>query len=178
MQRRFAVPFLLTISLLLSSCCPPTYKCIDPLGCVEISSGGQVFIGALLTVYGSQGETGRQAVDEIKTAIQKNGLVLGHEIKLIWQGSDCSENYARLSATLLTGTPDILGIIGPSCATDTRVALPILEDAGLPLLPPSPTAVQAFQHLVIAINKSAILQPNGALVIPRSTLQQAIQALP
>ena len=178
MQRRFAVTFLLTISLLLGSCCTPAYKCTDPLGCVEISAGGQVLIGALFTLYGNQGEAGRQAADEIKTAIQKNGLILGHEIKLIWQGSDCSEHYARLSATLLTGTPDILAIIGPSCATDMRVALPILEDAGLPLIPPYPTAVQAYQHLVIAINNSAIQQPNGALVIPRSTLQQAIQTLP
>ena len=169
---------LLTISLLLVSCGAPPYECIDPLGCVEISPSRPVVIGALLTVYGSQGAAGRQAVDEIKTAIQETSPIFGHEIQLVWQGTDCSEENARLAATLLTATPDLLAVIGPSCADDAHIAIPILEDAGLSLIPPFPGVTEALRRLVFAIEQTAIQQTNGAIVLPRTAFQQAIQVLP
>jgi len=169
---------LLTISLLLVSCGAPPYECTDPLGCVEIPPNRPVVIGALLTVYGSQGVAGRQAVVEIKTAIRETGPILGHEIKLVWQGTDCSEENARLAATLLTATPDLLAVIGPSCADDAHIAIPILEDAGLSLIPPFPGVTEALRRLVFAIEQTAIQQTNGAIVLPRTAFQQAIQVLP
>jgi ABC-type branched-subunit amino acid transport system substrate-binding protein len=169
---------LLTISLLLVSCGEPPYECADPLGCIEISPGRPVFIGALLTVYGSQGAAGRKALDDIKTAIQATELIFDHKIQLAWQGTDCSGENARLAATLLTEIPDMLAVIGPTCVADAQIAIPILEDAGLPIIPPSPSAIKAFQRLVFTIEQTAIQQPNGALVLPRTALQQAILGLP
>jgi ABC-type branched-subunit amino acid transport system substrate-binding protein len=179
MKKLFAATAaLLTTSLLLVSCGAPPYKCTDPLGCVEISPGSPVVIGALVTVYGSQGRTGLQALDEIKTAIKETGQILGHEIKLAWQGTDCTEESARLSATLLTQTSDLLAVIGPTCASDAPIAVPILEDAGLPVISPSPSATYAFQRLNSAIEQTAIRQTDGTLVIPGTALQQAIQDQP
>jgi ABC-type branched-subunit amino acid transport system substrate-binding protein len=173
-----ATTALLTISLLLVSCGAAPYECTDPLGCLEISPGSPVVIGMLLTVYGSQGGTGLQALDEIETAIKETGQILGHDIELAWQGTDCTEENARLSAALLTRTSDLLAVIGPTCAADARIALPIFEDAGLPVLSLSPSATDAFRRLVSAIEQAAVRQTGGMLVIPRTVLQQAIQDQP
>ena len=179
MKRLFAATAaLLTISLLLVSCGGAPYECTDPLGCVEISPGSPVVVGALLTVYGSQGGTGLQALDEIETAIEETGQILGHDIELTWQGTDCTEENARLSAALLARTSNLLAVIGPTCAADARIALPILEDAGLPVIFPSPSATDAFRRLVSAIEQAAIRQTDGTLVIPGTALQQAIQDQP
>jgi branched-chain amino acid transport system substrate-binding protein len=168
----------LTISLLLVSCGSSPYECTDPLGCVEIPPGSPIIVGALLTVYGSQGGIGLQALDEIKTAIEETGQILGHDIELEWQGNDCTMESARLSATLLTRASDLLTVIGPTCSADERIALSILEDAGLPVISPSPSAKVAFQRLVPTIEKTAIRQTDGTLVISRTALLKAIQNLP
>jgi ABC-type branched-subunit amino acid transport system substrate-binding protein len=178
MYWRFPIAFLITVSLLLSSCDSAVYQCTDPLGCLEIPPGKPIVIGALLTVYGDQGEAGRQAVELIKTAIQEKDLILGHEIQLVWQGTDCSEEYARLSATHLSGTPGLLAVIGPTCSVDIRVAVPILEDAALLPILPIPNIKVTFQRLVLAIEETAIRQSNGALVVPRTGFQQAIHSQP
>jgi ABC-type branched-subunit amino acid transport system substrate-binding protein len=179
MKKHFTTALtLLTISLLLVSCGEPPYECADPLGCIEISPGKPVFIGAMFMVYGSQGVAGRKALDDIKTAIQATELIFDHKIQLAWQGTDCSGENARLAATLLTQIPDMLAVIGPACVADAQIANPVLEDAGLPIIPPSPNAIKAFQWLVFTIEQTAIQQPNGALVLPRTALQQAILSLP
>jgi branched-chain amino acid transport system substrate-binding protein len=179
MKRLFAATVtLLTISLLVVSCGAAPYECTDPLGCVEISPGSPVVIGVLLTVYVNQGGTGLQALEEIKTAIEKTSQILGHDIELSWQGTDCTEESARLAATLLTRTSNLLAVIGPTCAADASIAVPILEDAGLPVISPSPSATGAFQRLVSAIEQAAIRQTDGTLVIPGTALKQAIQDQP
>jgi ABC-type branched-subunit amino acid transport system substrate-binding protein len=178
-KRRFVpTAALLALSLLLISCGEAPYKCSDPLGCLEISPGSPVVIGALLALYGNQRGTGLQALDEIETAIEETGQILGHDIELAWQGTDCTEENARLSATLLTRTTDLLAVIGPTCAADARIALPILEDAGLSVISPSPSATDAFGRLVSAIQQAAIRHTDGMLIIPGTVLQHAIQDQP
>jgi len=117
-------------------------------------------------------------LDEIKTAIKQTGQILDHDIELTFQGDDCTEENARLSATLLSGKSDLLAIIGPTCPADLPITLPILEDAGLVALSPSPSATDAFQHLVFAIEQVAIRQPDGTIVIPRTALHLAVQNKP
>lgn len=165
----------LTISLLSVSCGAVPYKCTDPLGRLEISPGSPVVIGALLTLYGNQRGTGIQALDEIETAIEETGQILGHDIEHTWQGTDCTEENARFSATLLTLTSNLLAVIGPTCVAEARITLPILDDAGLPVISPSPSATDAFWRLVSAIEHTAIRQTDGTLVIPGTVLQQVIQ---
>ena len=178
MKKLFATTTaLLTISL-LAACGADPHECSDQMGCLEISPGSPLVIGALLTIYGDQSGTGLQALDEIETIIEKTGQILGHEIELSWQGTDCSEENARLSATLLTLTSNLLAVIGPTCATDEEIANPILEDAGLPVISPSPSATEAFRRLVSAIEQTTIRQTDGTLIIPGTVLQQAIQDQP
>ncbi len=176
MKRRLtATAVLLAFSLLMVSCGAAQYECTDPLGCLEILPNSPVVIGALLAASGSQGEAGLQVLDEIKTAIEDTGIILGHDIELVWEGTDCSEEGARIAATLLAETSDLLAVIGPTCVTDTYTALPILEDAGLSIILPSPNATDAFYRLILAIGQTAIRQTDGTLIIPRTIFQQAIR---
>jgi ABC-type branched-subunit amino acid transport system substrate-binding protein len=168
-------PALLILCLVSASCTSVAYDCTDPLGCLEISAGDHVVIGAILTVFGRQGAAGLQVLEEIRSAIKEQDLILGHEIDLAWQGDDCSSEDARLSATQLARTPDLLAIIGPTCESDAQTVLPIFEAAGLPVLPPSSSVTDTFQRLVSGIEQVAIQQTGGTLIIPLTALQQSIQ---
>ena len=166
---------LLVLCLLITSCKPVAYECTDPLGCFEIPANEPVVIGALLTVYGRQGATGLQALEEIKSAVKEQDQILGHEIELAWQGDDCTSEGALHSATQLARTPDLLAIIGPTCPSETEIVLPIFESAGLPVLPPSITPTETFLRFVSAIEQVAVQQPGGMLIIPVTALQINLQ---
>jgi branched-chain amino acid transport system substrate-binding protein len=166
---------LLSISLLLVACNAAPITCTDPLGCLEIPANRSMLVGALVTFYGNQGGFGRQVLDEIKAAIDENGPVLGHDIELTWQGTDCSEENARMAATQLTHASNLLAVIGPTCSADAPIALAIFEDAGLPVISPSQGAKDAFQNLVSSIKLVAIQASDGSLQIPRTALLKAIQ---
>ena len=177
MKWRF-IAALLTVSLLLVSCGAAPYRCADPLGCLEISPGSPIIIGAILPIYGSQGETGLQDLDALKAAIAETGPILGHAFELNWEGTDCSEENAALAATRLALISGLLAVIGSTCAADVSTAAPILADAGLPLIIPSTSTTQAFQQLVRAIEQTAIEQSDDMLILPRTTLQQTLSARP
>jgi ABC-type branched-subunit amino acid transport system substrate-binding protein len=166
---------LLILCLLIASCTSTVYECTDPIGCLEIPAGEPVVIGALVTVFGRQSAAGLQVLEEIRSAIKDQDQILGHEIDLAWQGDDCSSEDARLSATQLARTPDLLAVIGPTCESDAQTVLPIFDAAGLPVLPPSSSVTDTFQRLVSGIEQVAVRQPGGTLIIPITALQQTIQ---
>lgn len=174
-SKKMKFPALLILCLLISSCNSDVYECTDPIGCLEIPAGEPVVIGALVTVFGRQGAAGLQVLEEIRFAIKDQDQVLGHAIELAWQGDDCSREDARLAATRLTRTPDLIAVIGPTCESDAQTVLPIFDAAGLPVLPPSSSVIDTFQRLVSGIEQVAVRQPGGTLIIPLTALQETIQ---
>jgi ABC-type branched-subunit amino acid transport system substrate-binding protein len=175
-SKKMKFPVLLVLCLLISSCTSDVYECTDPLGCLEIPAGEPVVIGTLVTVFGRQGAAGLQVLEDIRSAIKDQDKILGHEIDLAWQGDDCSSEGAGLAATQLARTPDLLAVIGPTCESEAQTILPIFNDAGIPLLPPSSSGSDAFRLLVSGIEKVAIRQPGDTLIIPLSALGQIIQS--
>jgi ABC-type branched-subunit amino acid transport system substrate-binding protein len=169
---------LLMIIILNVSCYSAPNGCNDPLGCQEVSAGNPLVIGALLTIYGQQGTAGLKVLDELRTIKEITGEILDHPIDLDWQGTDCTENSARLAATLLARNQRLIAVIGPTCGSDSSTALPILEDAGLQLIPPTPSPTVAFLRLLSAIQDVAILRKDGTLLIPRTDLQNLISIQP
>jgi ABC-type branched-subunit amino acid transport system substrate-binding protein len=164
--------------LLIVSCYASPFNCNDPLGCQEVPNGDPVVIGALLTIYGDQGANGLKALDELRTTVEATGTFLDHPIDIDWQGTECTGDSARLAATLLALNQRIIAIIGPTCDSDSVIALPIFEVAGVLLIPPSPSPTTAFQDLLIAIQQVANLKKDGTLIIPRTTLRNFIKNQP
>jgi ABC-type branched-subunit amino acid transport system substrate-binding protein len=169
---------VLTASLLLVSCSAAPYRCTDPLGCLEISPVNPVVIGAILPIYGSQGATGLMDLEALKAAVAKTGSILGHDIELSWEGTDCSGADARLAATRLALASNLLAVIGPGCANDASTAAPIFTDAGLPFVIPASSTTQAFEQLVHALRQTVVQQTDGTLILPRTAFSQALLPQP
>jgi ABC-type branched-subunit amino acid transport system substrate-binding protein len=169
----------LTISLLLASCSEASYKCTDPLGCLEISPGSPVIIGTILATNGQKGSIGTASLQSIQKATA-NRKLLGHPIALDSYVTDCSAESARTAATNLAIDPGVLAIIGPTCADETLVALPILSDAGIFPLSPVPDAAAAGQltNQIITTVERVAIQRGGVLYIPRQVLYDALNISP
>lgn len=165
-------------AILLSACGTAHYTCADPLGCFEIASGDPLTMGVLATTTGEDALGGIALLDAVSSAVEEYGLVLGHEVDLVWEGTDCTEASAYLAATRLLQTSSLLAVIGPSCHPDAPIVAPPLQDVGVVLIPPSPNGGLAYLHLVGAIQQVAVQQPDGSLILPRSVLQQALEKNP
>ena len=178
MARRSTITVIyLTISMLLASCSMAAYKCHDPLGCMEIPPGSPVVVGAILATNGTLSPIGTASLQSIKEVITTKGEILGHSIELVHYGTDCTIISAQIAATNLATDPDLLAVVGPTCAEEALVALPILTDAGIVSLSPAPDSLAAdkmMSLIIAAIEQVAIQEQDHTLYIPRQTLRDAL----
>ena len=164
--------------LLLTACGDSEYTCADPLGCLVIAPDQPIILGVLATTHAEKAPEGLALLAAVQESVVKFGALSNHDIVLTWEGTDCTEEDARLSAALLVQVHDLLAVIGPSCPQDIPFSVPILEDAGILVVEPSGGGEAAFKKLIAAIKLSVIFQEDGTLIIPRSALQEALTSQP
>jgi branched-chain amino acid transport system substrate-binding protein len=68
------------------------------------------------------------------------GEILGHPIQFDGQDTGCNAETGQAAGTALAADPTIVAVIGTSCSSEARVALPLLSDAGFVVVSPSNTA--------------------------------------
>jgi len=172
---------LLVTGLLLVSCSITSYKCIDPLGCLEIPTGSPVVIGVILAANGPLSPLGTACLESIETVVKDRKTLLGHPILLDTYATDGTPESARTAATDLATDPALLAVIGPSLSGEGLEAAPILSEAGIVSLSPVPDPAEAkrmAEQVIAAIAQVAIQRADKTLIIPRQALREALEPSP
>ena len=172
---------LLVPSLLLAACSLLPYRCIDPLGCVEIPAGSPVVVGVLLASNGEPGPVGTACLESIEKVIADQEFLLGHPILLERFATDGTPESARTEATEMATDPALLAVVGPSLSEEGVEATPILSGAGIVSLSPVPdpaTAKRMAKQVIAAIVQVAIQKAGKTLIIPRLALRKALDPSP
>jgi branched-chain amino acid transport system substrate-binding protein len=68
------------------------------------------------------------------------GEILGHPIRFDGQDTGCSAEGGQSAGTALAADPSIVAVIGTSCSSEARVAIPLFDQAGFTVVSPSNTA--------------------------------------
>lgn len=141
---------LLAVSLVLTACggaatpteAPPAaFECTDEIGCLDIGPGDPVHIAYLLVVAGPNETLGIDSRNGIEIAIDDlGGELLGHPITLTGEDGGCGAEGGQTAGTRLAADPSIAAVIGTSCSSEARAALPLLAQAGFVIVSPSNTA--------------------------------------
>ena len=144
MKRTFtALSLFVIVSLLLAACGgggPAAYECTDAIGCVTVAPGEPVHIAYLLVISGANETLGVDSRNGAEIAIADHGQVLGHDVSFTGEDGGCSAEGGQPAATRLAADPTIVGVIGTSCSSEARVAMPLLSAAGFSMISPSNTA--------------------------------------
>jgi branched-chain amino acid transport system substrate-binding protein len=144
MSKRIFVVFSLLIiaSMLLAACQPAAkaYECTDPLGCVTVGPNDPIHIAWALVVSGANETLGVDSRNGVEIAVSDKGKVLGHDILLTGEDTGCSAEGGQAAATKLVADTSIVAIIGTSCSSEARVAVPLFSKAGFTVVSPSNTA--------------------------------------
>lgn len=124
---------------------PPTqpavvFECQDAIGCVEIGPGEPIHIAYALVVAGPNESLGIDARNGLEIAIEAKRLILGHEVRLTGEDTGCNPEVGQSAAAKLSADPSIVAIIGTSCSSEARVAMPLFSKAGFTVISPSNTA--------------------------------------
>jgi branched-chain amino acid transport system substrate-binding protein len=141
-NRLFAIlSVLVIVSMALAACeQTPEFVCEDAIGCVTVGAGEPIHIAYLLVVSGANETLGIDSRNGIEIAISDKGQVLGHDILLTGEDGGCSAEGGQAAGTKLAADTSIVAVIGTSCSSEARVAVPLLSAAGFSIISPSNTA--------------------------------------
>jgi len=117
------------------------FTCTDAIGCVDIGPTDPIHIAYLLVVAGPNETLGVDSRNGIEIAIDDaGGKILNHDIKFDGEDGGCSAEGGQAAGTKLAADPTIVAVIGTSCSSEARAALPLLSQAGFVVISPSNTA--------------------------------------
>jgi len=120
---------------------PAAFECTDALGCVDVKPGEPVHIAYAMAVAGANEALGIDSRNGAELAVDdKGGQVLGHDIKFDGEDEGCSAEGGQAAGTKLSADPTIVAVIGTSCSSAARVAIPLMSNAGFSIISASNTA--------------------------------------
>jgi branched-chain amino acid transport system substrate-binding protein len=109
---------------------------------VTVGPDEPVHIAYALVISGADATLGIDSRNGAEIAISdKGGKLLGHEIKFDGEDDGCSAEGGQAAGTKLAADPSIIAVIGTSCSSAIRVAMPLWSEAGLTVISTSNTAV-------------------------------------
>jgi branched-chain amino acid transport system substrate-binding protein len=123
-----------------------SFDCTDPLGCVTVPAGTSVNIAYALVISGPNESLGIDARNGIDLAVRDKGQILGHDIRLTGVDDGCSPESGNAAGRVLAANPEVVAVIGTSCSSAAREAIPILSEAGFTIVSPSSTAPDLTQE--------------------------------
>jgi len=133
---------LLLASVVLAACGPAasTFECTDALGCVDVGPEEPIHIAYAMVISGPDETLGIDSRTGVEVAIALKGQVLGHDVNLTGEDDGCSAEGGQAAGTKLAADPTIVAVIGTSCSSAARVAIPLLSQAGFVTISASNTA--------------------------------------
>ena len=135
------VSIIMISSMVLAACGAKAYECTDPLGCVTVAPTDPVHIAYAMVINGPDATLGIDSRNGAEIAIDdKGGKVLDHTIKFDGEDDGCSAEGGQAAGSKLAADPTIVAILGTSCSSAVRVAMPLWSTAGFTVISASNTA--------------------------------------
>jgi branched-chain amino acid transport system substrate-binding protein len=132
---------LVVLSMILTACGPKAAECTDSIGCVTVAEGEPIHLAYAMVISGPDATLGTDSRNGAEIAIDdKGGQLLGHDIKFDGEDDGCSAEGGQAAGTKLAADPTIVAIVGTSCSSALRVAMPLWANAGFTVISASNTA--------------------------------------
>ena len=119
---------------------PAAFACDDAIGCVEIAPGEPIHFAWIQSVSGATAALGQTNVNGGQIAIDdKGGELLGHPILYDGEDSLCTAEGGQAAGTKVAADPTVVAILGTTCASEARSAMPLIDAAGMVMMSSSST---------------------------------------
>ncbi len=141
MNRKFLIlGGLVLAALALGACATPPFECTDAIGCVDIAPGDPIHFAWIQTVSGATSFLGQPNVNGAELAFDEvNNELLGHPILFTGEDSGCNAEGGQAAGTKVAADPTVVAVLGTTCSSEARAAMPLLAAAGMTMISPSNT---------------------------------------
>jgi branched-chain amino acid transport system substrate-binding protein len=140
-KRLFALfAALMIATMALGACGPAPYECTDSIGCVDVAPGEPIHLAYAMVISGPDETLGIDSRTGAQVAVALKGQVLGHDVNLTGEDEGCSAEGGQAAGTKLAADPTIVAVLGTSCSSAARVAVPLMSQAGFVIISASNTA--------------------------------------
>ena len=140
-KRLIVILAVMVLALAFLSACAPKAECTDAIGCVEVKSGDPIHIAYAMVIAGPDATLGIDSRNGAEIAIdERGGKLLGHDIQFDGEDDGCSAEGGQAAGTKLAADPSIVAVLGTSCSSALRAAMPLWSDAGFVVVSASNTA--------------------------------------
>jgi len=142
MKKAFALlAIVVLLTAALAACGTPKAVCPEGDICVTVGKDEPIRIGYMMVVSGSDASLGSDTKYGVEIAIDdKGGTLLGHKIELIGEDTLCSAEGGQTAATKLSADPKLVAVVGTSCSSEARAAIPVMCAQDIPMISASNTA--------------------------------------
>ena len=115
-------------------------ECTDPKGCVTVGANDPVRVGWMMVVSGADATLGLDSKFGAEIAADDRGTIAGHAIELTGEDDLCSAEGGQTAAQKMSADNKLTAVIGTSCSSAARAAIPVMCGAGIPMISASNTA--------------------------------------
>lgn len=115
-------------------------ECTDPKGCVTVGADDPVRVGWMMVVSGADATLGLDSKYGAEIAASDRGTIAGHAIELTGEDDGCSAEGGQTAAQKMSADNSLTAVIGTSCSSAARAAIPVMCNAGIPMISASNTA--------------------------------------
>jgi branched-chain amino acid transport system substrate-binding protein len=120
---------------------PAKAACTDPKGCVEVGANDPIRLGWMMVVSGADATLGTDTKRGVELAIDdRMGELVGHKIELVGEDELCSAEGGQTAGTKMSADSKLVAVVGTSCSSAARAAIPLMCGAGIPMVSASNTA--------------------------------------
>lgn len=119
---------------------PAACECTDPKGCVTVGASDPVRVGWMMVVSGADATLGLDSRFGAEIAASDRGTIAGHEIELVGEDDLCSAEGGQTASQKMSADGQLTAVIGTSCSSAARAAIPVMCGAGIPMISASNTA--------------------------------------
>jgi len=143
MKKVFALLALAAMLMPLLAACGGAAAATCPAGdiCVTVGKDEPIRIAYMMVVSGSDASLGTDTKYGVEIAIEDRGsTLLDHKIELIGEDTLCSAEGGQTAATKLAADPKLVAVVGTSCSSEARAALPVMCAQSIPMISASNTA--------------------------------------
>ena len=117
-----------------------TCQCTDPKGCVTVAANDPVRVGWMMVVSGADATLGLDSKYGAEIAADDRKQIAGHAIELVGEDDLCSAEGGQTAAQKMSADDKMTAVIGTSCSSAARAAIPVMCGAGIPMISASNTA--------------------------------------
>jgi branched-chain amino acid transport system substrate-binding protein len=131
------------VALVAAQCAGPAaqqYQCTDPKGCVDVGPNDPIRIGWMMVVSGADATLGTDTKRGMEIAIDDKKTVLDHQIELVGEDELCNAEGGQTAATKMSADTKLVAVVGTSCSSAARAAIPVMCGVGIPMISASNTA--------------------------------------